>query len=237
MKIVNIAAYKFVTILNESLPTLQKQLREKALECNLKGTILLSTEGVNLMMAGQREAIEIYKQFLADKKEFKDLTYKKSFSSFYPFEKLVVRIKKEIITMHCADINPEKETAPHLSPEILHRWYEEKQEMVILDTRNRFEFVMGTFANAIDLNLTSFSDFPQAVDSLPESFKEKPVVTFCTGGIRCEKASALMLKKGFKKVYQLDGGILNYFEKCGGEYFKGKCFVFDDRIALEAGSS
>ena len=232
MKILNITAYKFVTLCKKDLLALQKKLREKALECNLKGIILLSVEGINLMVAAQREFIEIYKKFLESESEFKHLIYKESFSLSYPFRKLVVRIKEEIITMRCLQVNSKKETALHLAPGILYRWYQEKQKIIILDIRNHFEFAMGTFKNAIDLNLKSFSDFPKAMDRLPEFLKEKPVVTFCTGGIRCEKASALMLKKGFNKVYQLDGGILNYFEKCGRKYFKGKCFIFDDRIAI-----
>lgn len=234
MKIINIAAYKFVTFENELLPTLQNQLREKALVYHLKGTILLSTEGINLMMAGEQKNVDEYKQFLSAIPALRDLIYKETLSAFYPFKKLVVRIKKEIVTMRCPNVHPEKETAPHIPPETFQRWYQEKQDMVVLDTRNDFEVTMGTFENAINLRLESFSDFPSAIDQLPESLKDKPIMTFCTGGIRCEKASALMMKKGFKKIYQLDGGILHYYEKCGGNYFTGKCFVFDERIAITA---
>lgn len=233
MKIVNIAAYKFVTLGKDTLLNLKKQLREKALVYHLRGTILLSMEGINLMIAGCREYIEKYKQFLSSRTTaFNDLFYKESLSTSCPFSKLVVRVKKEIITMRYPDINPEQETAWHLSPEIFSQWCEKKQEMLVLDTRNHFEFEMGTFTDAIDLGLNSFCDFPEAVNQLSKSLKERLIVTFCTSGIRCEKASALMLKKGFKKVCQLEGGIFNYFEKCGDKYFKGKCFVFDDRIAV-----
>lgn len=234
MKIVNIAAYKFITLTKELLSDLQKVLRDKGKACRLKGTILLSCEGINLMLAGEPEAISGFQTFLEDFPEFNDLFYKESSSSTYPFKKFIIRIKEEIITMRYPHINPAKETASHISPETLQRWYQENRDMVILDIRNDFEVTMGTFTNTIDLNLRSFSDFPRAIDKLAGSLKEKPVVTFCTGGIRCEKATAVMLKKGFKKVYQLDGGILNYFEKCGGAFFKGKCFVFDDRISIEA---
>ena len=234
MKIINIAAYKFLTFENRLLPTLQNQLREKALISHLKGTILLSTEGINLMMAGERKNVGEYKQFLLDIPALSDLVYQEMLSVSCPFKKLVVRIKKEIVTMRCPDIYPEKETAPHIPPEIFQRCYQEKQDIVVLDVRNDFEVAMGTFKNAIHLRLQSFSDFPSAVAQLPESLKDKPIVTFCTGGIRCEKASALMMKKGFKKVYQLDGGILHYYKKCWGDYFKGKCFVFDERIAIAA---
>ena len=234
MKIINITTYKFLTFENEKLPTLQNELREKALMSHLKGTILLSVEGINLMIAGERKNVDKYKQFLSKISTLSDLVYKETLSASCPFKKLVVRIKKEIVTMHCPDIHPEKETAQHIPPETLRRWYQEKQDIVVLDTRNDFEVTMGTFKNAINLRLQSFSDFPSAVDQLPEFLKDKSIVTFCTGGIRCEKASALMMKKGFKKVYQLDGGILHYYEKCGRNYFKGKCFVFDERISITA---
>ncbi|QTS83644.1 oxygen-dependent tRNA uridine(34) hydroxylase TrhO [Coxiella endosymbiont of Amblyomma nuttalli] len=234
MEIINIAAYKFLTLKNELLTVLQSQLREGALVSHLKGTILLSTEGINLMIAGERKNVDRYKQFLSCIQTLGDLVYKETLSASYPFAKLVVQIKREIVTMRCADIHPEKETAPHISPEMFRRYYQQKQNMVILDTRNDFEVTMGTFENAINLHLRSFSDFPKAIDQLPESFKNECILTFCTGGIRCEKASALMIKKGFKKVYQLDGGILHYYEKCGSNYFKGKCFVFDKRIAITA---
>lgn len=195
MKIINIAAYKFLTFENKQLPTLQNDLREEALASHLKGTILLSTEGINLMIAGERKNIDKYKQFLSNISTLSDIVYKETLSASCPFKKFVIRIKKEVITMRCPNIHPEKETAQRISPETFQRWYEEKQDMIILDTRNDFEIVMGTFKNAINLRLKSFSDFSSAVDQLPESLKDKLIVTFCTGGIRCEKASALMIKK------------------------------------------
>ena len=234
MKIVNIAAYKFVTLSKDVILNLKEQLWEKAFIYHLRGTILLSAEGINLMIAGCYESIKKYKQFLSSKTIFNDLSYKESLSASCPFSKLVVRVKKEIITMRYPDINPEQETAWHLPPEIFNQWYEKKQEMLVLDTRNHFEFEMGTFTDAIDLGLNSFSDFPKAVNQLSKSLKERLIITFCTSGIRCEKASTLMLKRGFKKVCQLEGGIFNYFEKCGGKYFKGKCFVFDNRISVDS---
>ena len=116
----------------------------------------------------------------------------------------------------------------------LKKWYQEKHDMIVLDTRNDFEVKLGTFENAMDLHIEHFREFSDAVDLLPADLKEKPIVTFCTGGIRCEKAAELMLQKGFKNVYQLDGGILNYFEKCGGDFYRGDCFVFDQRVAVNS---
>lgn len=235
MKIVNVSAYKFITLKKGLLPKLQRAMCNKGMVYQLKGTILLSCEGINLMLAGKRESIFGFQTFLGNFPEFNDLFYKESLSSTYPFKKFIVRIKKETITMHCPDINPEKETAPHISPETLHHWYRESHDIVALDIRNHFEIAMGTFINSMNLNLQSFSDFPWAIDKLSEPLlKEKLIVTFCTGGIRCEKATAVMLKKGFKQVYQLDGGILNYFNTCGRAFFKGECFVFDNRISIES---
>ena len=234
MKITNVSSYKFITLKKELLPTLQRAMYNKGIMCQLKGTILLSCEGINLMLAGKHEAIFGFQTFLENFPEFNDLLYQEGFSPECPFKQFIVRIKKEIITMRCSDINPEKETTPHISPETLCLWYQENYDIVVLDIRNHFEIAMGTFVNAMNLNLQSFSDFPWAIDKLPKPLKEKLIVTFCTGGIRCEKATAVMLRKGFKKVYQLNGGILNYFSTCGRAFFKGKCFVFDNRIAIEA---
>ncbi len=235
MSIINVACYKFVTL--TALEQLKQRIYDQARQCNLKGTVLLAEEGVNLMLAGDEVDMENFKTFLTSVPEFIDLHFKESFSKARPFKKLVVRIKKEIITMRCHDIDPQQQTAPHLSPERFRQWYQEKRDMVVLDTRNDFEFEMGTFAAAMGLDIQSFGEFPAALEQLPDEIKQKPVVTFCTGGIRCEKASALMLKKGFKEVYQLDGGILNFLEKCGQEYFNGECFVFDDRVTVDASST
>lgn len=234
MKIVNIAAYKFVTLKEAALPQWRIELKEKALQCDLKGTILLSTEGINLILAGSHNDIDAYKNFLERYSVFQGLFYKESFSDYKPFTRMLVRLKKEIISMGRPEIEPEQKTAPRLSPQAFKQWYQEKRDMIVLDTRNDYEFEMGTFENAVDLNLETFRAFPDAIDLLPDSMKEKPVVTFCTGGVRCEKAAQLMLDKGFKEVYQLDGGILNYFEQCGGDFYHGECFVFDQRVALDS---
>lgn len=233
-EVINVAAYKFVTLKAGLLPKLRLELKAKALACELKGTILLSTEGINLMLAGLKEDIAHYEQFLHNYVEFHSLQYKESISNRKPFTRMLVRIKKEIISMGHFEIKPEQHSAPHLSPKEFKKWYETKRDMIVLDTRNDYEVALGTFENAVDLNIETFRDFPDAIDLLPETIKEKPVVTFCTGGVRCEKAATLMLKKGFREVYQLDGGILNYFEQCGGDYYRGDCFVFDHRVALDS---
>lgn len=234
LSIVNIAGYKFISVSEAKLLELRNNLKEKAVACSLKGTILLSVEGINSFLAGTRENIDIFVSYLKSISEFSDIHFKESFTDYQPFNRMLVRLKKEIIPMNISSVAPEKKTAPYLSPFELKKWYEEKRDMIVLDTRNDFEIQLGTFENAIDLHIAHFREFADAVDLMPAEMKEKPVVTFCTGGIRCEKAAELMAQKGFKNVYQLDGGILNYFEKCGGKFYNGDCFVFDQRVAVNS---
>lgn len=230
---VNISAYKFVRLAAERLPELREAMKAQADACQLKGTILLSPEGINCFLSGTRDAMETYKAFLGAWPEFADLWYKESFSDHQPFTRMLVRLKKEIIAFGLDDVKPDEQTAPYVTPETLAQWYDAGKDMIVLDTRNDYEIELGTFENAVDLNIEHFRHFPDAVDMLPASAREKPVVTFCTGGIRCEKAAELMRRKGFKEVYQLQGGILNYFEKVGGAHYEGECFVFDKRVALD----
>ncbi len=234
MNILNIAAYKFVTIPAEELKTLRDTLKAETLRLELKGTILLSPEGINLFLAGVVENIEAFINYLAEMSYTQNLTYKKSLSATQPFKRMLVKIKKEIIAFGISSVQPEKFTAPRISPQTFKQWLAERRDVVVLDTRNDYEIQHGTFANATQLNLQHFRDFPAAVEKLDPALKETPIVTFCTGGIRCEKAAAWLLQAGYQKVYQLDGGILNYFAECGTAYYQGECFVFDERIALDA---
>lgn len=229
---VNVSAYKFINLTN--LEALKGQLLRKSLDLNLKGTILLSEEGINLFVAGLKTDIATFKQFLTDELDMGELPFKDSPSLHKPFRRMLVRIKKEIISMGCPDIKPAENPAPRLTVEELKTWFDEEKDFIILDTRNDYEVRLGTFKNAMDLNLQTFRAFPEAIQALPSELKDKPIVTFCTGGIRCEKAAPLMIKNGFKEVYQLDGGILRYFEKCGGEHYDKDCFVFDRRVAVDA---
>lgn len=234
MKFINTSAYKFASLSESEMASLRTELKEKADACELKGTILLSMEGINSFLSGKRENIDEYKGFLLSYPQFDGMVFKESESDHQPFTRMLVRLKKEIISMGHPEVQPEKKAAPYLSPEEFKRWYEENKEMVVLDTRNDYEFEIGTFEDAIDLNIETFREFPDAVKMLSKEMKKKPVVTFCTGGIRCEKAAQYMLDQGFEEVYQLDGGILNYFERCGGDHWKGECFVFDKRVAVDS---
>jgi len=229
MHILNIAGYKFITL--SDLPERRSFFQEQAEAAHLKGTILLSPEGININLAGISENIAAFLQFLHNDPLLADMTFRKSYSDVPPFKHMRVRIRKEIITLRQPDIHPENQAAPDISPTELKKWLDEKREITLLDTRNAYETRFGTFKNAEHLNLEDFSEFPAAIDQVS---REKPVVMFCTGGIRCEKAAWVLLNAGYSNVYQLKGGILNYFAKVGAAHYNGECFVFDERVAVDA---
>ena len=231
MEFINLAGYKFVAL--DGLDDLKALLDRRCRELQLKGTILLSFEGINVVLAGSDEATKNFLASIQADPRFADLRFKRSESAFQPFDRMRVRIKKEIITLRMPGVDPAKKRAPAVAPAELRRWLDEGRDIVLLDTRNAFEVDAGTFDKAMDLRLSSFGQFAQAVDRLDPALKDKTIVTFCTGGIRCEKAAPVLIGKGFCNVYQLDGGILQYFEECGDAHFKGRCFVFDQRVALD----
>ena len=229
--VMNISAYLFKNIDAEILPQLRKDLLDKCRGLSLKGTILISPEGINSFLAGGAAAVQAALAYI-ESLGFEDLPVKVSYSERQPFCRMLVRIKQEIIAFGFDDVQPSQHTAPHLSPEDLHKWYQDGEDMLVLDARNDYEVKMGKFKDAFDFDIRTFREFPGRVKELKKEWADKPVVTYCTGGVRCEKAAEYMLQQGFKKVYQLDGGILNYFDKCGGDNYEGDCFVFDSRVAL-----
>jgi UPF0176 protein len=233
MTILNIAAYRFVPL--DDLAHLRAALKARGLELGLKGTILVAAEGINLFLAGAAADVEAFLETLLADARFSSIAVKRSWSAQQPFRRLLVKIKREIVSMRRPEIDPRATPAPRLAPRELKRWLDEGREVVLLDTRNQFEVDLGSFKNTLALGLKSFSDFPRATPALAQALKDRPIVTFCTGGIRCEKAAPWLISQGFREVYQLDGGILNYFEQCGGAHFRGACFVFDARAALDAG--
>lgn len=232
---INIAAYKFISF-ND---TLEKRPEFLAL-CNrlcLKGTILLSPEGINLFLAGSRASIDEFLAWLRQDERFADIEVKESYSEEQPFKHMLVKLKREIITMKMPLIQPEKGRAPAVDAKTLKRWLDQGADdagkpVVMVDTRNAFEVDVGTFDNTIDYRIEKFSEFPEVIARHKEELADKTVVTFCTGGIRCEKAAIHMQNVGFESVYQLEGGILKYFEEVGGAHYTGDCFVFDYRTAL-----
>ena len=235
MNILNIAAYRFVRL--EQLPELRLEMRTRCKALGLKGTVLLAEEGINLFLAGAEAEIESFLCALRGDARFAAIEIKRSWSAAQPFKRLLLKIKREIVTMGRPEIDPAKTPAPRLAPQELKRWLDEGRDLVLLDTRNQFEVDVGTFEHTLSLGLKSFREFPHATPALAQQVGERTVVTFCTGGIRCEKAAPWLISQGLREVYQLDGGILNYFEQCGGAHFRGACFVFDERVALDAGLS
>ena len=230
----NIAAYKFVATDESFIADIREPLRSKLRKLGVRGTVMLSTEGINLFLCATPDVIDLAWELITSYEPYHDLAYKESFSSYVTFNRMLVKLKKEIIPAGSDEIQPHKFTGPHIDAETLRQWLDEGRELTLLDTRNDYEVRLGTFKDAIDLNLDTFRSFREAAAELDDSLKEKPLVMFCTGGIRCEKASPIMLDMGFKEVYQLDGGILKYFEKIGGEHYDGECFVFDHRVAVDS---
>ncbi len=227
----NISGYKFIPL--EKIATLRVDLHKSAVDLGIKGTILLSHEGINVTLAGSAKAIQLYKNFLKQDERFADIVFKDSFSNFVPFSKMVIKLKKEIVTMGVEHVKAPSEPENAISPKELKRWYDESKEFTILDTRNVYETKIGTFKNAKLLPLDNFRQFPTLMQAMTNEEKAKPIVMFCTGGVRCEKAMPFLQDLGFKEVYQLHGGIIKYFEECGGAYYQGECFVFDDRVAID----
>jgi len=230
--ILNVAAYRFADIQNR--PAKVELLQRKGIELGLKGSILVTPEGVNIMLAGEPEAVREMHRYLGEVDEgLKDIDFKESWSRNVPFRRYLVKEKQEVIKLGLPDIQPLKEQGPSITPELLKQWYDEGRDFTILDTRNDYEVRIGTFKNAVDMGLKNFVQFPEKLAALPEETKKKPLVMFCTGGVRCERASLVAQRQGYEEVYQLEGGILRYFEKVGGAHYKGDCFVFDYRVALD----
>lgn len=229
--VTNIAAYKFARL--SDLKPLRAELLAFCGERDLRGTILLSTEGINLFVAGAREPVEALLTRLRAIPGLEQLEAKVSESDSRPFRRMLVRIKKEIIAFGIEGIDPCAQPAPKITAQELKQWLDEGRPVTLLDTRNDYEIKLGTFRNALPAGIDHFRQFPAAVRRLPDALKEQPVVMFCTGGIRCEKAGPFMLREGFKTIHQLEGGILKYFEECGGAHYDGECFVFDQRVGLD----
>lgn len=226
--------YKYVRIDDpEALKVSQRELCERL---GLKGRIIVATEGINGTVEGLKENTEQYIAELVADPRFADIHWKKSVGTGDAFPKLSVKSRKEIVSLHLedgagvCDIDPNQTTGVHLKPEELHQWIAEGREFYIVDMRNAYEHKLGHFAGSILPPMANFRDLPKLVESISH-LKNKTVLTVCTGGVRCEKASGFLMTQGFTDVYQLDGGIVSYMEKYPNEDFKGKLYVFDRRIA------
>jgi UPF0176 protein len=234
--ILNVSAYRFEPVQDPA--ALQAAILQRSREAGLKGTVLIAEEGLNLALAGLAQPLRAFLQWLQSDPRFANLPLKESFSAEVPFGKLLVKVKREIIRMNRPAIRPAAGRAPAVTAHTLARWLaqgrcDEGRPVVLLDTRNAFEVDEGAFEGALDWRLGKFSDFPAALEAHVGELRDKTVVSYCTGGIRCEKAALVMQDAGLTHVHQLEGGVLRYFEDTGNAPgWRGDCVVFDDRGAL-----
>ncbi len=223
--------YKYV-----NLPHMNDLFAEQKALCvdlNLKGRIILAEEGINGTLEGTKENIDEYCRNLTAHPEFKDINFKRSKGTGHAFPKLAIKVRKEIVSASLEeDVNPQKTTGKYLSADELQTWIKNKKDFCIVDMRNDYEYAIGHFEGSVLPGMKNFRDLPKVLPEL-KPLKNKTVVTVCTGGVRCEKASGFLVKNGFEDVYQLHNGIVTYMEKYPGEAFKGKLYVFDDRIAMD----
>ena len=228
----NIAGYRFVDLNDRD--ELRDPFMDMCTVLELKGTILLSPNGINFVLAGSEESVTEFIRYLESDKRFSGIPIKFSRNDYQPFRRMLVKRKNEIISLGKSEIKPSEFTGPYIKPIEFKRLLDGEEDILVLDTRNDYETRIGSFVGSLELGISTFRDFPNAIESIPEEYKSKTVVMYCTGGIRCEKASAVMINAGFEDVKQLEGGILGYFDECGGSYWEGDCFVFDQRVAVDS---
>ncbi len=232
MNFVIVLYYKYVPIADPK--TLAMEEREICERLSLKGRIIVSEEGINGTLEGTKENIEKYCVNLSSYPEFKDIVFKKSNGNGNSFPKLKVKVRREIVSSHLGeeDVKPWETTGIALTADELQSWIDSGKDFEIVDMRNDYEYKVGHFENSINPELGNFRDLRSCVNKL-EALREKTVLAVCTGGVRCEKASGYLIKKGFKNVYQLQDGIVTYIEKYPNKAFKGKLYVFDGRIGMD----
>ena len=233
-QIVVAALYKFVKL--PDYETLVPRLKTLCDELGIKGTLLLAEEGINGTVSGSRDGIDALRAFLDADGRFDNLSYKESFYEEQPFYRMKVKLKKEIVTMGVNGIDPQKIVGTYVKPQDWNALISDP-DVVVIDTRNSYEYEIGTFERAIDPKTETFREFPAYVAENLDPAKHKKVAMFCTGGIRCEKSTAFLKEQGFEEVYHLDGGILKYLEEVPEpeSLWQGECFVFDQRVAVKHG--
>lgn len=223
--------YKYVFINNPE--EVSSWLRALCQKFNLKGRLIVATEGLNITLEGQTDKTELFINELETDARFQNIHFKRSVGNGNSFPKLSVKVRPEIVSLNLGvcDIDPNQLTGKYLKPEELHEWIREGKEFYIVDMRNVYEHAIGRFKNSICPPMNNFRDLQKVVKKL-NHLKNEVVLTVCTGGVRCEKASGYLISKGFKNVYQLQGGIVSYMEKYPNEDFEGKLYVFDGRVAM-----
>ena len=235
--ILNVSGYRFVELNDVAL--LRESMHSRAHALQLRGTVILAAEGINVALSGDRASVQRFVDELREEARFADIELKFSASDTVPFGRLLFKLRREIIRMNQPVVQPQQRRAPGVDAATVARWLSEGRddqgrEVLMLDTRNAFEVDQGRFAHALDWRLECFSDFPRALHERRAELAGKTVVSYCTGGIRCEKAALWMQRCGVANVLQLDGGILKYLELNRPDHFEGACFVFDQRNALDA---
>lgn len=233
MTVVVAALYQFVAV--EDWADWRSQWLDRAQSLGIRGTLLLAQEGINGTIAGTREAIDQMLAALRSHPALTNLSTRESIAPSMPFQRLKIKLKREIVTFR-QPVKPTQRTGQRVAPADWNALIADP-EVKLIDTRNHFEVAIGSFAGAIDPETQAFTEFPEAVERLLDPQRDRKVAMFCTGGIRCEKASAYLLEQGFEQVYQLDGGILNYLAQIdpNESAWRGECFVFDERVALQHG--
>lgn len=234
--IINISGYRFVHL--NDLPDIQARLKSSLAGFGMQGSIMLAAEGINVSLAGTAAAVEKTRELFNQDERLADLWLKETLSEDVPYRRLRIRVRTEIIAFdgqESEQLKASRPVAAAIPPATLKRWLDENKDMTLLDARNDYEIVSGTFPLSTNVNIKHFRNFKSAIEDALEAGRldpNKPLVTYCTGGIRCEKAAPWLLEKGFSEVYQIEGGLLNYFAECGSAHWEGDCFIFDDRVEL-----
>jgi len=231
-QIITYSFYKYIQLDNPDF--IQIDLLNFCKENEIKGKVLIAKEGINGTISGTKKQVKDFENKIKSIKEFSDLSFRITIANNHPYKKTLVRLRNEIVTSKF-NIQVEK-VGKHLTPKQINELYDKKEDFVILDARNNYESKIGKFKNAITPDIRYFRDFPKVIKNL-EKYKNKKIVMYCTAGIRCEKASALLIKNGFQDVNQLQGGIISYINEFPDSNFEGRCFMFDDRISIETGEN
>ncbi len=231
MPFTTISFYKYTPI--DTPENLREYLRALCERLSLTGRILLAAEGINAAVSGKRENSEQFKQIISAHSLLTGITFREQDTATLAHHKLVVRVRDEIV--HFGEKVNIQDTGIYLSPLQLQQWYKDNEDFIIVDARNEYEHKVGKFRNAVTLPIDNFREFPQVAAQQLQSYKGKKIVLYCTGGVRCEKASAYLRQEGFEQVYQIEGGIINYVNQFPNSQWEGGLFVFDDRIVSEAG--
>jgi len=236
LKFINLSGYRFVHL--NDLPDIQQRFKDSLAAFGMQGSVMLASEGINVSLAGTEEAAARTRGLFDQDDRFANLWLKETQSSYIPYRRLRIRVRAEIIAFDGQDsekLQASRPVAESIAPEKLRQWLDESRDFTLLDARNDYEIVSGTFPQSTHLDIKHFRHFKSAVEDAVAAGRldpMKPLVTYCTGGIRCEKAAPWLKDQGFREVYQVDGGLLNYFQTCDAAHWEGECFIFDDRVEL-----